>query len=118
MMSLLDRFRGHESAHHSKADGLELAVATVEEFKARKFRFRGAGMKAAGLPAEEVIRFVEEELPDYYTYTTRVKTYSDRRKTAQARIEITGTMGLSRELNRYNPLDVSCTIKTEKPIGR
>jgi hypothetical protein len=74
-------------------------------------------MKAAGVPGEEVVRFVEEELPDYYTYTTRVKTYSDRRDVPQARIDIAGTMGLSRELNRYNPFDVACTIKTETGNG-
>jgi len=117
-MSFLDCLKGNKSIEHRQSDGLGLAVATLERFQGRSFRFKGVGMNASGVSAEEVIRFVQEELPEYYNYTTRAKTYSDRSKTAQARIEITGTIGLSKRLNRYNPLDVSCTIQTEKPNGR
>ena len=117
-MSLLDCLKRNRSIEHGESDGLGLAVATLERFQDRSFRFTGVGMNASSVPAEEVIRFVQEELPQYYNYTTRAKTYSDRTKTPQARIEITGTMGVSKRLNRYNPLDVSCTINTEKPNGR
>ena len=117
-MSLLDCLKGNQFIEHRRCDGLGLAVATLERFPGRSFRFKGVGMNASGVPAEEVIRFVQEELPQYYNYTTHAKTYSDRSKTPQARIEIAGTMGLSKKLNRYNPLDVSCTIQTEKPNGR
>lgn len=117
-MSLIDQIWGYRSVEHRRSDNLRLALETVGRFKDRSFKFRGAGMKASGVPSQEVIRFVEEELPGYYTYSTQVKTYSDRHGTPHAYIEIKGTMSLSRELNRYNPLDVSCTIKTEKPNGR
>jgi hypothetical protein len=117
-MSLLDCLKGNQSIERRQSNGLGLAVATLERFQERSFRFKGVGMNASGVPADEVIRFVQEELPQYYSYTTRAKTYSDRSDTPQARIEITGTMGVSKRLNRYNPLDVSCTIKTEKPNGR
>jgi len=117
-MSFLDCLQGNKSIERRESDSLGLAVATLERFRDRSFRLKGVGMNASGVPAEEVIRFVQEELPQYYNYTTRAKTYSDRTKTPQARIEITGTMGLSKRLNRYNPLDVSCTIKTEKANGR
>jgi len=116
-MSFLNLLQAHKPVEHREADGLELAVSTVERFQARSFRFKGVGMKASGVPGKEVIRFIREELPDYYTYMTQVKTYSDRRKRSQARIEITGTMGVSRELNRYNPFDVKCSIRTEKATG-
>ncbi len=116
-MSLVDHIRGYISVEHRGSDNLRLALETVERFKGRSFKFKGAGMKASGVPGEEVIRFVEEELPDYYTYSTRVKTYSDRHKIPHARIEIKGTMSLSKALNRYNPLDMVCTVKTEKPNG-
>jgi len=116
-MSLVDHIRGYRSVEHRDSDNLRLALETVERFKGRSFTFKGAGMKASGVPDEEVIRFVEEELPDYYTYSTKVKTYSDRHKTPHVCIEIKGTMSLSKELNRYNPFDVTCTVKTEKPNG-
>jgi len=116
-MSLVDHIRGHKSVEREDSDNLRLALETVERFKGRRFRVRGAGQKASGVPGEEVIRFVEEELPDYYTYSTRVKTYADRHEIPYACIEIKGTMSLSKELNRYNPLDVTCTIRTEKPNG-
>lgn len=114
-MSLLDWLKGNQSIEHRRSDGLGLAVATLERFPGRRFRFKGIGMNAAGVSSEEVIRFIQEELPQYYNYTTHAKTYSDKNKTPQARVEITGTMGVSKKLNRYNPLDVSCAIQSEKP---
>ncbi len=117
-MSLLDCLKGNQSIEHRRSDGLGMAVATLERFPGRSFRFKGVGMNASGVPVEEVIRFVQEELPQYYNYTTHAKTYADKNKIPQARIEITGTMGISKKLNRYNPLDVSCTIQSEKPDGR
>ena len=116
-MSLIDNIRGYRSVKRKNADDLQLALETVKRFKGRNFKFKGPGMKASGVPGEEVIRFIEEELPGYYTYSTLVKTYSDRHKTSHACIQIKGTMSLSRELNRYNPFDVTCTVKTEKPNG-
>jgi len=114
-MSLIDIIRGHRSVKRSNSDTLQLALETVKRFEGRTFKFKGPGMKTSDVPAREVIRFVEEELPDYYTYSTQVKTYSDKHKTSYARIEIKGTMSLSKELNRYNPFDVTCTVTTEKP---
>ena len=116
-MSLIDHIWGYTSVKHRRSDNLRLALETIGRFKSRSFKFKGVGMKASGISGKEVIRFVEEELPGYYTYSTQVKTYSDRHKTPHACIEIKGTMSLCKELNRYNPLDVSCTIKTQKPNG-
>ena len=116
-MSLIDGICGHRSVKHRNSDDLRLALETVKKFTGRRFKVKGPGIKASGVPGEEVIRFVEEELPGYYTYSTTVKTYSDRHKRPHARIEIKGTMSLSKELNRYNPLDVNCTVKTENPVA-
>jgi len=116
-MSLIDNILGYRSVKRRNSDNLRLALETVERFKGRSFKFKGGRTKASGVPSEEVIRFVEEELPRYYTYSTKVKTYSDRHKTPHACIEIKGTLSLSKELNRYNPFDVICTVKTEKPNG-
>ena len=115
MMSFWNRITARRSVQRTESDGLTLALATVEDFKHRTFRFKGMGMKASRLPAAEVTRFIRDEMPDYYNYTSRVTTRLDMHCVRHAAIEITGTMGVSRGLNRYNPLDVTCTIKTEKP---
>jgi hypothetical protein len=89
----------------------------VEIFKGRTFKVRGRGIRTLHVPADEVARFVQEELPGYYTYTTRVRTYTDRHEIRQAHVEIKGWIGLSRRMNRYNPFDWTCIIKTETPTN-
>ncbi len=100
---------------HAESQGLAGALETVADFKGRQFKVRGHGLRASHVPDEEVNRFLREELPDHYTYTTWVATHVDRRNVRHARLEIKGSMGLSRQMNRYNPLDMTVTIKTEAP---
>ena len=114
-MSLLDRFRKRISVEYKESEGLGFALETAETFKERTFRVRARGIRASHVPAGEVARFIQEELPDYYTYTTRVQTCTDRHTNRHAYVEIKGWIGLSRQMNRYNPFDVTCTIKTEAP---
>jgi hypothetical protein len=115
-MSLLDRLKGRISVEYTESEGVGFALRTAEAFQGRTFTVRGRGIQAAQVSADEVARFVQEELPDYYTYTTRVQTYTDRHKVRHACVEIKGWIGLSRRMNRYNPLDWTCTIKTEPPV--
>jgi len=114
-MPLLDRLRGRTSVTCTESEGLAGALETVAAFEGRNFKVRGRGIRASHVPDEEVIRFIREELPGYYTYTTRVETYADRRRARHTRVEIHGAIGLSRQMNRYNPLDVTFTIRTEAP---
>lgn len=114
-MFLLDWVKGHTSVERKESEGLGFALETVEMFKGRTFQVRGRGIRASHLPTDEVVRFVQEELPGYYTYTTKIQTYTDRHKIRQACVEIKGWIGLSRRMNRYNPFDWTCTIKTEAP---
>jgi hypothetical protein len=114
-MSLLDRFKGHISSEYTESEGLDCALDTVGMFKDRTFKVRGRGIRASHVPGDEVARFIQEELPDYYTYTTRVETYMDWHKVRHVCIEIKGWIGLSKRMNRYNPFDWTCTLKTESP---
>jgi len=114
-MSLLNRLKGHTSVEYKEAEGLGCALETVKMFKGRTFQVRGRTIRASHVPSDEIARFVQEELPDYYTYTTRVHTYTDRHRVQHARVEIKGWIGLSRRMNRYNPFDWTCIIKTEAP---
>ncbi|OHB61723.1 MAG: hypothetical protein A2Y76_00060 [Planctomycetes bacterium RBG_13_60_9] len=116
-MSLLDRFRKRTSVECRESEGLAFALETAEIFKERTFKVRGRGIRASNVPADEVARFIQEELPGYYTYATRVQTYTDRHKVRHACVEIKGWIGLSRQMNRYNPFDLTCTVKTEAPAS-
>ena len=116
-MFLLDRLKGHTSAEYTESEGLGSAVEQVGMFKGRAFKVKGHGIRASHVSDEEVARFIQEELPGYYTYTTRVKTFVDRHHVRHACIEIKGWIGLSRRMNRYNPFDVTCTIRTKTPAS-
>lgn len=116
-MFLLDRLKGHTSVEYTESEGLGCALETVGMFKNRTFKVRGREIRASHVPADEVARFIQEEFPGYYTYTTRVETYTDWRKVRHVCVEIKGWIGLSRRMNRYNPLDLACTIRTEAPAS-
>ena len=116
-MFLLDRLKGHESFESTESEGLGPVLETVDRFKDRTFKVRARGIRASRVPVEEVRRFLQEELPGYYTYTTRTVVYEDRRQVRHARVEIKGWIGLSRQINRYNPLDITCTVCTESPAS-
>jgi len=116
-MSLLDRLKGRTSVTCTESGGLESVTQTLEAFKERTFKVRGRGIRASHIPCEEVARFLQEELPDYYTYTARTETFMDRHNVRHACIAIKGWIGLSRRMNRYNPFDVTCTIWTETPAS-
>ncbi len=114
-MFLLDRLRRHTVVESRESEGLGPILETVERFKDRTFKVRARGIRASHVPVEEVKRFLQEELPGYYTYTNRTVVYENRRQVRHARIEIKGWIGLSRQMNRYNPLDITCTVRTESP---
>ncbi len=116
-MFLLDRLKRHRSVESKEAEGLDTVLEIVEQFRDRTFKIRTRGIRASRVPGEEVRRFLQEELPGYYTYTARTVVYEDRRQVRHARIEIKGWIGLSRQMNRYNPLDIMCTVRTESPAS-
>lgn len=116
-MFLLDRLKGHKSLRATESEGLNSVLETVQQFGDRPFKVRARGIRASHVPVEEVRRFLQEELPGYYTYTTGTVVYEDRRQVRHARIEIKGWIGLSRQMNRYNPLDITCTVRTESPAS-
>jgi hypothetical protein len=47
-----------------------------------------------------------------YSYTTKIKTYIDRKGNTRAEIRL---LGKASTMSRYNPLDVELLVKTEMP---
>jgi hypothetical protein len=114
MIGFWSWIKRNSQVKYEESEGIAFAIQTVEKYSERTFEFRGPGMKYSGIPAEEIIRFMREEVPEYYNYYTNVKTYLDRGKIQQAEIEITGTIGMRGKSGRYNPLDRKFFIATEK----
>jgi len=117
-MFLLDRLKRHGAIDETQSDGLSAAIKAVKQFDQRTFRVRGRGIRASHVPYEEVSRFLDEEFPGYYTYKTKVQTYKGRHDACHARIDIKGSSGLSQRMNRYNPFDMTITIRTEPPAPK
>ena len=115
MASFFEWTKRRSDVEQKQADGTALAIQTVEKFKDRTFKFKGPGMKHSHIPSEEIIRFIQEELPQYYDYRTQVTTFYDRDNTGQANIKIEGTIGIRGPSARYNPLDRIFIVKTERP---
>jgi len=111
MASLIDRLARRKRIEYKEAAGLSLAIQTIKEFAGRTFSCRETVPKTSGIHSEEILKLIQEELPSYYDYNTRVKKYLDRKGISKAEIEIVGSVGI---LKRYNPLDRTFHIKTEK----
>jgi hypothetical protein len=113
MKNLLDWISGKSEVKYEEYEGTNSVVHTVESHPKRTFKVVWTGTKSSGVPAQEVIRFIREELPRYYDYYVKIKTYVDRHKISQAEIEIQGTIGIRGKPGRYNPFDTRFFIKTE-----
>lgn len=114
MVSFSDVFAGRKHVRHEQEEGVDLALRTIDEFKERTFSFHET-QPDSGIRADELTKFIREDLPGYYNYTTKVKKYVDTSGIAQARIEIRGTIGVSKRQKRYNPLNRTFHIKVEQP---
>ena len=71
--------------------------------------------KYSRLTGAELLTRIQEEMDSMlilYRYTTKIKTYKDRRKIAHAEIKL---LGKASTMSRYNPLDVELLVKTEIP---
>jgi len=114
VVSLIDILAGRKQVRQEQEEGIGLAIRTIEEFEGRAFSFQETHPDS-GIPGDELIRFIQEDLPSYYNYTTKVKKYVDAAGIAQATIEILGTIGVSKRQKRYNPLNRTFHIKPEQP---
>jgi len=112
MANPIDWLVGRKRIEYKEGLGLSLAIQTIEEFAGRTFKCPETTPKTSGIYSEEILKLIQEELPVYYDYTTKVKKYVDRTGTPQAEIEIVGSPSI---LERYNPLDRTFHIATETP---
>lgn len=114
-MSLIDAIKRRKNIVYRENEGINLAIYLINEFKDRTFAFKGLKNRYFGLSGEDLLRLIQDELDSMlilYRYTTKIKTYTDRKGIPQVEIKLAGKAST---MNRYNPLDVELDIKTEMP---
>jgi len=112
METLIDWLLRRKHVKRKEDQGIRLAIQTIQGFVGRTFKCPETTPKTSRIPREEILELIQQELPSHYDYTTRVKTYLNRKDIPQAQIEIIGSIGMS---NRYNPLDRTFHITSEPP---
>jgi hypothetical protein len=113
MANIIDWLAGKKSVRYNQGEGLNLAVCLIDEFKDRRFTFRGLKNKYSGIDKEELLKLLQEEMDSMlvlYRYVTRAKKYTDKKGDSQVEIRL---IGKASSMNRYNPLDIKLEITTE-----
>jgi len=114
-MFLTDLIKRRKNIVNQESKGIDLAIYLINEFKDRTFTFKGLKNKYFGIKGEELLKLIHEELESMivlYSYTTRAKTYTDRKGVSQVKIRLIGKVSM---MHRYNPLDIELDLKTEMP---
>ena len=114
-MFVIDLIRRRKNVVNQESKGIDLAIYLINEFKDRAFNFKGLKNKYFGIGGEELLKLIQEELESMivlYNYTTRAKTYTDRKGVSQLKIRLIGKVSM---MHRYNPLDIKLDITTEMP---
>jgi len=112
MEALIDWLLRRKHVEHKEGQGIRLAVQTIESLEGRTFSCPETTPATSRISRGKILDLIQEELPAHYDYSTRVKTYLDRKGIPQAQIEVIGSIGMS---NRYNPLDRTFHITSEPP---
>ena len=112
-MFLTDLIKRRKNIVNQEGQGINLALYLINEFKDRTFTFKGLKNKYFGIGREELIKLIQEEIESMvvlYNYTTKAKTYFDRKGISQLEIRLIGKVSI---MHRYNPLDIRLDITTE-----
>jgi hypothetical protein len=118
METVIDWLLGRKRIVNQESKGIDLAIYLINEFKDRTFTFKGIKNKYFGIRGEELLKLIQEELESMivlYSYTTRAKTYTDKKGFSQVKIRLIGKVSM---MHRYNPLDIELNLKTEVPEKR
>jgi len=101
-MFLTDLIKRRKNIINQESKGINLAIYLINEFKDRTFTFKGLRNKYFGIRGEELLKLIQEELESMiilYNYTTRAKTYTDRKGVSQVKIRLIGKVSM---MHRYN----------------
>lgn len=113
MKGPLHWFRRRNVIEQKSADGLDLALATIDTLPGKTFCLKGPRMYYRKQPDSEIRRFIQEDLPKDYHYSSSVTRSEDKRGTEYVRIKIEGWTGLRGTYRRPSPFDQDFTITTK-----
>lgn len=114
-MFVTDLIKRRKNIINQESQGINLALHLINEFKDRTFTFKGLKNRYFGIRREELLKLIQEELESMivlYNYTTKAKTYTDKKGVSQVKIRLIGKVSM---MHRYNPLDIELDLETEKP---
>lgn len=112
-MFLADFIKRRKNVVYEESDGINLAIYAINEFKNRRFTFRGLKNKYSGINGENLLKVLQEEMDStliLYRYITKVKKYTDKKGVSQIKMRL---IGKASSMSRYNPLDIELNIITE-----
>jgi len=110
---MIDFIKRRKNVVHQESEGMNLAIYLINEFKNRRFTFRGLKNKYSGIDGEELLKLLQNEMDStliLYRYITKVKKYTDRKGVSQINMRLVGKASM---MSRYNPLDIEMDITTE-----
>lgn len=113
-MWLIDFIKRRKNIAYTESEGINLAIYLINEFKNRRFIFKGLKKRYSEISSEELKKLLQEEMDSMillYRYSTKVKKYTDKNGISQMKIKL---IGRASSLSRYNPLDIELSIITEK----
>jgi len=114
-MFLTDLIKRRKNIVYQESKGINLAIYFINKFEDRTFTFKGLENKYFGLSGENLLKRIQDELDSMlilYNYTTKVKTYTDRKGVSQVKMRLIGKASMR---SGYNPLDIALDITTEMP---
>jgi len=112
-MFLADFIKRRKNVVYEESDGINLAIYSINEFKSRRFTFRGVKNKYSGVDGENLLKLLQEEMDStliLYRYITKEKKYTDKKGVSQIKMRL---IGKASSMSRYNPLDIELNIITE-----
>ena len=112
-MSVLTWLTGKKDVVCRKAEGIDIALQALGQFEGRTFTVKDGLHLHRAVTTADVRTYIQTQLPQYYNYQAQLTTYTDRNEKQQVRIILKGHIGLSRQLQRYNPMDLRISIRSK-----
>ena len=114
-MNIIDLIKGRKNIVYQESKGINSVIHLINKFQNRTFSFKGLKNKYSRLTGAELLTRIQEEMDSMlilYRYTTKIKTYTDKKEITHAEIKL---LGKASTMSRYNPLDVELLVKTKIP---
>ncbi len=111
-MKMIDWLLGRKTVYEKDVHGIQDALAMIDDFPDAVFTLEDRSSIYRFLSHQRVKEYLHNQLPDYYDYETHIRIVINRKNLKKLHLRLKGHIGLSTELQRYNPMDLTVRIKT------